>query len=102
MTEPPIGPIGPISPIGPSEESSGAAPGSAARGFRRAGRRALLPAERRIVRGRARWLWAKFAGAVLAFWLALFVALGTGVFIEETEGSARLALVLVTLLLFGG
>ena len=71
-------------------------------GFRRAGRRALTPAERRAVRGRARWLWAKFGGAVLAFWLVLFFALGTGVFIEEAQGAARLVAILLTALLFVG
>jgi hypothetical protein len=71
-------------------------------GFRRAGRRALAPAERRAVRGRARWLWAMFAGAVLAFWLVLFFAVGTGVFIEEAQGTPRVIAILVTALLFAG
>jgi len=71
-------------------------------GFRRAGRRALTPAERRVVRGRARWLRAKFAAVVVAFWLVLFFALGTGVFIEEAQGVVRLVSILVTALLFVG
>jgi hypothetical protein len=71
-------------------------------GFRRAGRRALTPAERRVVHWRVRWLWAGLAGVVLAFWIVLFVALGVGVFIEEAQGAARLTAILVTLLLFAG
>lgn len=85
-----------------SEEQWETPPAGESTGFRRAGRRALTPAERRVVRGRARWLWAKFALAVLAFWVVLFLALGTGVFIAEAEGVARFALILATLLLFGG
>jgi hypothetical protein len=71
-------------------------------GLRRAGRRALTPAERRVVRRRSWWLRASFAVAALLFWIVLFVALGTGVFIEEAQGAARVVLIGVTLLLFGG
>src|SRR5207244_149072 len=71
-------------------------------GLRRAGRRALTSAERRVVRRRSWWLRAKFAAAVLLFWIVLFVALGTGVFIEETQGAARVIQIGVTLLLFVG
>src|SRR5438067_2283088 len=71
-------------------------------GLRRAGRRSLTPAERRTVRGRSRWQWGKFAAAVLLFWIVLFVALGTGVVIEEARGIARFVLIGMMLLLFGG
>jgi hypothetical protein len=78
------------------------APSDGPLGFRRAGRRALTSAERRVVRNRARWLWLQSAGAALGFWIVFFFALGTGVFIEEAQGSTRFTVTAVTLLLFAG
>jgi hypothetical protein len=87
---------------GEREEGPVAAPGDESSGFRRAGRRALTPAERRVVRNRSRWLWLQSAGAALGFWIVFLFALGTGVLIEEAQGSSRFTVTAVTILLFAG
>jgi hypothetical protein len=58
-------------------------PGAELFGLRRAGRRALTPAERRTVWGQSRRRWGMLAGAVIGFWIALLLAMTTGVAVED-------------------